>query len=71
MEFYFFLSKLYSYGGELRYVLGYSVIEDEGVPNDAAGVILEVIYMVILHIKNNNNFIAINSICYVQNLFLS
>nr|XP_042897336.1 laminin subunit alpha-1 isoform X3 [Parasteatoda tepidariorum] len=33
--------KLYSYGGELRYVIGYSVIEDDGVQNDAPGIILE------------------------------
>lgn len=34
--------KLYSYGGELRYVIGYFVYEDNGNQNDAPGIILEV-----------------------------
>ncbi|GFV46517.1 laminin subunit alpha-1 [Trichonephila clavipes] len=33
--------KLYSYGGDLRYVMGYTVIEDGGIQNDAPGIILE------------------------------
>ncbi|GIY93998.1 laminin subunit alpha-2 [Caerostris extrusa] len=32
---------LYSYGGDLRYVIGYTVIEDDGVQSDAPGIILE------------------------------
>ncbi|KAF8792889.1 Laminin subunit alpha-1 like protein [Argiope bruennichi] len=33
--------KLYSYGGDLRYVIGYTVIEDNGIQNDAPGIIIE------------------------------
>lgn len=42
----YFILKLYSYGGELRYIIGYTVIEDDGVQNDAPGIILEVRYSI-------------------------
>ncbi|XP_054719082.1 laminin subunit alpha-1-like [Uloborus diversus] len=37
--------KLYSYGGELRYVIGYTVFEDDGTQSDAPGIILESDYV--------------------------